>query len=442
MIGRNKAWSAISLYLIAACMVLFLFSLNWNHLTQPSGIVYWRADVDPPSYEAVTLRCLSNKGIGYVAGSSVLLLSILVISFKQMHQNDGMQKDILLLWGMATIAPLVLWSLSQFLFRRQLPTPKAVSMLLAFNDPFCFLMLLFPVIVAQFITGILLQRKALGKLAVFFALISIPIILLINFSLDENNLQQGDHVGRVLAIGFRFVLPLMLAVCSWSTLKAIQPFDHTPNRLADHQENAINHDTYLMYLGILWLAWGCIHLAIQAASIRTIVNACELMDGPLVDGTFELLNICFFCMVAFVLFRMRQRRGFDSIQSRCTSSLWTMCFFAVMLHEETVSGFIRSIAYDSFHVSFLYLTGASFVAVLPLLTYVSCMSFRTPHKIIIALSTLACSLGSFLIPYIVKQRDFHIITNGISLFLPPFTLIASAIIAGILRKRPGTIQES
>ena len=197
-----------------------------------------------------------------------------------------------------------------------------------------------------------------------------------------------------------------------------------------------------MYLGIIWLIWGCIHLAIQLAGIHTIANSYELIDGPLVDGTYELLTICFFCMLTFVFFRKHQRREVVSIQSRCTSSLWTMCFFAVMIHEETASIFIRSIAYDSFHVYFLYLTGASFVAVLPLLTYTSCSILPTSQKTIITLSSLACSFSSFFIPYIIEQPYFHITTNCISLFLPPFTLIAHSIIPLITGKRQEAIRES
>ncbi|MBP3540836.1 MAG: hypothetical protein J6K72_03305 [Clostridia bacterium] len=439
MVGRSKSWSNISLYLIAACMVLLLFSFGWNHFTQPSGIVYWRADVDPPSYEAISLQCLSNKGLVYIAISSVLLLSILVISFKRTHPMDCIQNDILLLWGIATIAPLVLWGLSSVLFRRQLPSPQAVSMFIALNDPFRFLTLLLPIIVAQYITGILCQHKALGRLAVFFALISLPIIGLINFSLDENNILQSDHFARMLVICFRFVLPLMLAICSWSTVKAVQKLDNAPDRLVDHHDHTIHQEPYLMYLGIIWLTWGCVHLAIQLAGIHTIANAYELIDGPLIDGTFELLNTCFFCVVAFVLYRKRQRREFDSIHARCISSLWTMCFFAVMIHEETVSIFIRSIAYDSFHVSFLYLTGAAFVSVLPLLTYVSCAFLRTSQKMIMTLCALACSFCSFLIPCLVEYHDFHIVANCISLFLPPFTLIVYSIIARMIHKRSGTI---
>lgn len=442
MIGRSRSWSGISLYLTAACVVLLLFSLSWNTFTQPSGIVYWRADVDPPSYEAIPLQCLSDKGLVYITLSSVLLLAILVISFKRTHQNDSIQNDILLLWGIATIAPLVLWSLSSFLFRGQLPTPKAVSMLIAFNDPFRFLTLLFPMIAAQYITGILLQRKALGRLAVFFALVSFPIIIFLNFSLDENNIRQGGDAARILAICFRFLLPLMLAVFSWSTLKAVHPFDGTSDGLADQPINTRKQDAHLMYLGIIWLTWGCIHLAIQSAGIHTLANAYELTDGPLVDGTYELLNTCFFCIAAFIFSRKHQRRGFNSIQSRRTSSLWTICFFAVMIHEETVSIFIRSIAYDSFHVYFLYLTGASFVAVLPLLAYASCPLFRTSHKIIIALSSLACSFCSLFIPYIIEQPYFHITTNCFSLFLPPVALIVYSITARVIRKRTETIQES
>ena len=440
--GKSKSLSNISLYLIAACMVFFFFSINWNNFTQPSGIVYWRADVDPPSYEAITLQRLSNKGHAYITISSVLLLSILVLSFKRMHQMDSIQSDILLLWGIATITPFVLWSLSHFFFQRQLLAPKAVSMLIAFHDPFRFLTFLSPMIVALYITGIICQHKTLGRLAVFFALLCFPIIVSMNFSLDENNIQHGDPVGRMLAICFRFILPLILAVCSWFTLKTVQKSDNTSDRLADHHDNTTKQDTYLSCLGILWLAWGCIHLAIQFASIQTIANAYELIDGPLVDGTYELLNICFFCMMAFIFYRKHQRRGFDSIQSRCASALWTMCFFAVMIHEETVSIFIRSIAYDSYHVYFLYLTGASFVSVLPLLTYASCSILRTSQKLVIALGSLACSICSFLVPYIIEQSYFHITTNCISLFLPPFTLIAYSIIAGIIRKRQGTIQAS
>lgn len=63
MIGRGESRSGLSLYLVAACVVWLLFSLNWNNFTQPSGIVYWRADVEPPSYEAITLQCLSDKGL-------------------------------------------------------------------------------------------------------------------------------------------------------------------------------------------------------------------------------------------------------------------------------------------------------------------------------------------------------------------------------------------
>lgn len=442
MIGRSKSWSNISLYLIAACMVLLLFSLNWNNFTQPSGIVYWRADVDPPSYEAITLQCLSNKGLVYITISSFLLLSILVISFKRTHQIDCIQNDILLLWGIATIAPLVLWSLSNFFFRRQLPTPKAVSILIAFNDQFLFLTLLIPVIIAQYITGIILRRKALSRLAVFFALLCIPIIVSMNLSLDENIILQGDNVVQMLVICFRFVLPLMLAILSWSTLKAIQKGDNTSNSLVDHRDNTIHQDNYLMHLGIIWLIWGCIHLAIQLAGIHTIANSYELIDGPLVDGTYELLNICFFCMLTSVFFRKHQRREVVSIQSRCTSSLWTMCFFVAMVHELTVSIFIRSIAYDNFHVYFLYLTGASFVSILPLLAYVSCSILRPSHKIIITLGSLACSFCSFFIPYIIEQPYFHIATNCLSLFWPPFTLIAYFIISRITRKRQGTIQSS
>ncbi|MBE5778711.1 MAG: hypothetical protein E7331_05175 [Clostridiales bacterium] len=442
MIGRSKSWTNISLYFIAACIVLLLFSLYWKNFTQPSGIVYWRAVVDPPSYEAITLQCLTNKGLVYITISSVLLLSILVISLKRIQRIDSIQRDILLLWGIATITPLVLWSLSNFFFQRQFPTPKAVSMLIFFNDQFLFLTLLLPVIVAQYITGILLRNKALGRLAVFFALMCIPIIVFMNFRLDENNIQEGAHIGRMLAICFRFVLPLVLAICSWSALKAVQRFDNTPTRLVDHRNNTTNHNKYLIYLGIIWLTWGCIHLAIQLAGIHTIENSYELIDGPLVDGTYELLNICFFSMLAFVFFHKHQRREVDSIHSRHTSSLWTMCFFAVMIHEETASIFIRSIAYDSFHVYFLYLTGASFVAVLPLLTYTSCSILPTSQKTIITLSSLACSFSSFFIPYIIEQPYFHITTNCISLFLPPFTLIAYSIIPLITGKRQKPLQES
>ena len=442
MIGKRKSRPDISLYFIAACMVLLLFSLCWNHFIQPSGIVYWRADVEPPSYEAVTLQCLTNKGLAYVLISSVLLLAILVISFKRIHQADSTQRDLLLLWGIATIAPLVLWGLSHFLFRGQLPTPKAVSMLIAFNEQFRFLALLLPVIIAQYITGIILQRKALGRLAVFFALISIPVVVSINFGLDENNIRQGGEAGRMLAVCFRFVLPLMLAVCSWSTLKAVQKFDGTAKSLDNHHDNTLRQDQYLMYLGIMWLTWGGIHLAIQLAGIREIVNAYELIDGPLADGTFQLLNTCFFCVVAFVLFRKCPKGEADSIHSGHISSLWTLCFFVVMIHEETVSVFIRSIAYNSFHVYFLYLTGASFASVLPLLIYVSCTNLPMPHKIIITLSSLACSFCSFFIPYIIEQPYFHITTNGISLFLPPVTLIVSSIIARSICKRPERIQEA
>ena len=425
---KRKSWPNISLYLLAACIVLFLFSVKWNSFMQPSGIVYWRADVDPPSYEAITLQCLSNKGLVYITISSVLLLAVLVILFKRIHPTDSIQSDILLLWGMATIAPLVLWSFSSFLFRRQLPTPQAVSMLIAFNDQFRFLTFLLPMIVAQYITGIICQHKALGRLVVFLALLCFPIIVSMNFSLDENNIQQNDYVGRMLVICFRFVLLLMLAVCSWSTLKSVQKSDNTPDRIDDQSNNAINQDKYLKYLGIIWLTWGCIHLAIQLAGIHTIENSYELIDGPLVDGTFELLNVCFFCMISFIVFRKHQRRAFDSIQSRRVASLWTMCFFAVMIHEEMVSVFIRSIAYDSFHVYFLYLSGAAIVSVLPLLMYASCLILHTSHKTIITLGSLVCSFCSFLIPHIIEQPYFHIATNWFSLFLPPFMLITSSIL--------------
>ena len=435
MIERRKSQPIISLYLIAACMVLFLFSVNWNTFTEPSGIVYWRADVDPPSYEAITLQCLSNKGLVYVTISSLLLLSILVIALKRTCQMDGIQNDLLLLWGMATLAPLVLWSLSSILFRPQLPTPQAVSVFIALNDPFRFLIFLFPMIAAQYITGMLLRQKTLGRLAAFFALISIPVIISVNFYLDENNMQQGDQIGRVLAIGFRFVLPLMLAVCSWSTLKAVREFDNMSDHLVDHRDNATNRDPYLICLGILWLAWGCIHLAIQLASIQTIANAYDFIDGPLIDGTFEWLNVCFFCMITFVVYRMHQKRKADSIQSRRMASLWTIGFFAVMLHEETVSMFIRSIGYDSYHVYFLYLSGAIFASVLPLLMYASCLILRSSHRIIITLISSACSYGSFLIPCVIEQPTFHITSNALSLILPPLMLMASSVLRVAYTKR-------
>ncbi|MBP3649674.1 MAG: hypothetical protein J6K73_07830 [Clostridia bacterium] len=435
MIERRKSQPNIAVYLITACMVLFLFSINWNTFIQPSGIVYWRADVDPPSYEAITLQCLSNKGLMYIAISSVLLLAILVILLKQTHQKDNIQSDLLLLWGMATIAPLLLWSLSSFLFQRKLPTPQAVSMLIAFNDQFRFLVFLFPMIVAQYITGMLLRQKTLGRIAVCFALISIPVIVSVNFNLDENNIQQGDQIGRVLATCFRFILPLMLAVCSWATLKAIREFSNTSDCLVDHRDNTTNKDPYLIYLGILWFAWGCVHLAIHFASIQTIANAYDFIDGPLIDGTFEWLNVCFFCMIAFVVYRKHQRREADSIQSRRMASLWTIGFFAVMLHEEMVSMFIRSIAYDTYHVCFLYLSGATFVSVLPLLMYASCLILRSSHRIVITLSSLACSVGSFLIPCMIEQPTFHIATNGLSLVLPPLMLMAVSLLRVAHSKR-------
>ena len=432
---KRKSQPIISLYLIAACMVLFLFSVNWNTFTEPSGIVYWRADVDPPSYEAITLQCLSNKGLVYIAISSVLLLSILVISFKRTRQTDSIQSNLLLLWGIATIAPLVLWSLSQFIFRPKLPAPQAVSVFIALNDQFRFLIFLFPMITAQYITGMLLRQKILGRLAVFFALISIPVIIFVNFGLDENNLQQGDRIGQMLATCLRFILPLMLAVCSWSTLKAVQKLNTPSDGLVDHRDNTTNKDPYLIWLGILWFAWGCIHLAIQLASIQTIANAYDFIDGPLIDGTFEWLNVCFFCVITFVVYRMHQRREAVSIQSRRMASLWTIGFFAVMLHEETVSMFIRSIEYDSYHVYFLYLSGAIFASVLPLLMYASCLILRSSHRIIITLISSACSFGSFLIPCVIEQPTFHIATNALSLILPPLMLMASSVLRVAYTKR-------
>ena len=416
-------------------MVLFLFSINWDYFIQPSGIVYWRADVDPPSYEAITLQCLSNKGLVYIAISSVFLLSILVISFKRTRQTDSIQSNLLLLWGIATIAPLVLWSLSQFFFRPKLPAPQAVSVFIALNDQFRFLVFLVPMIVAQYITGIICQQKTLGRLAVFFALISIPVIIFVNFGLDENNIQQGDQLRRVLATCLRFILPLMLAFCSWSTLKAVQKLNTPSDGLVDHRDNTTNKDPYLIWLGILWFAWGCIHLAIQLASIQTIANAYEFIDGPLIDGTYEWLNVCFFCMIAFVVYRKHQKREADSIQSRRMASLWTIGFFAVMLHEEMVSMFIRSIGYDSYHVYFLYLSGATFVSVLSLLMYASCLILPSSHRIVITLSSLACSVGSFLIPCMIEQPTFHIATNGLSLVLPPLMLMAVSLLRVAHSKR-------
>ncbi len=442
MNGTSKSKTAVSLYLIAACLVWLLFSLNWNHFIQPSGIVYWSADVEPPSYEAISLQCLSDKGIVYLSISAVLLLSLLGILFKRIHRIDSIQSDLLLLWGMATITPLVLWSLGQFFFRRQLPSPEAVRMLIPYNDQFLFLTLLLPVIAVQYITGIAFRNKMLGRLAVFFALLCIPIIVSVNFFLDENNIRQADHIGRMLATAFRYVPPVMLAVFSWSALKTVPKRDNTSGAPADHLDNPIRKNTYLMGLGIIWFIWGCFHLMIHYARIQAIVNAYEFIDGPLVDGTFELLNTCLFCIAAFILFRKSKKRGPASIRSRHTMSLWIMGFFAAMIHEEVVSVFIRSIAYDSFHVYFVYLTGASFVAVLPLLVYGSCLTLQTPLRIIVALSSLAFSLCLFVIPCMIEQRYFHIAANGFSLFLPPFTLIVYSIIAGINGKRQGIIRKS
>lgn len=436
MTARHKSPPCVSLFLIAACAVLLLFTINWDGFIQPSGIVYGCADGDPPSYEAVALHCLSDKGVAYTSVSSVLLLSVLMLAYRRMHRYGGVRRDVLLLWGMATITPLVLWSLSRFIFRQQLPSPVAVSMLIAYNDQFLFLTLLCPVIAAQYITGSILQSKALGRLAVFFALMCIPVVIFMNFSLDANNLRQGDHAGQTWAYCIRFYLPLVLAVCSWSTLKAVRRADNPADQPAGHPGNVIQRDTYPVCLGMLWLLWGCIHLAIHSASIQTIANACELVDGPLVDGTFAGLNTCVFCLITFVCFRRHQGRGFHSVQSKRISALWTVCFIAVMLHEELLSVFIRSISYDSFHVYFLCLTGASIASVLPLPTYASCMLLRAPHKIAITSGALACSLFSFLIPLMTAQADLHIAANCIPLFLPPLMLTACAVAAGMPRKRP------
>lgn len=422
------------LYLCLLFSIFTILSISWDNLTQKSGIIYWKVDIDPPSYEAISLNCLSDKGLIFIASSCILLMIVQVTAQKQNKQSNDLIITILTLWGIATIIPLATWVFIAYYYHPIIPAPEAVSKLVLLNDCFVFDLVFMPMIIVQIIISKMLKSVKLKRIAVFYALLSVLLVFLNYYHLDANCITEHDLVQDTFLLCARLLLPIGIALFSYITVKTINSNDSAVCLMKQPQPVLSNQKRILCPIGFLWLIWACIHLAIHNIRIHRIIESIELLGGPLVDGTISTLNSLVFFIIGSILLHKVDKRFSHVYHPKAVDILssWIYCFLIVILYEEFSSIFLQSISYDEHVIRYVNLSSILVIEILPLLFYITCSVFRTSR--IFAILSFFLLLIVFCAPaLIVDYSVFHIISQCVSLLLPPIMLLTySLMVKGMI----------